>query len=220
MKCSPGHYGLPLSLLALLLSAAFQAAQAQSECTLDWSSSGGSSGISTGGVYSVSRAVGWADSDLMHTTNYTVAGSFWSGTVILPEFATSGFYVGIDLHDPAQALADFDGDGFSTLLKFALGANPRNPVSTAKCLQILVTTNTANQFLTMQFKRRVNASTLGLQYIPEVSTDGQNWFSDGAHVLEVDATALDTQFDWVTVRDQTPTTSTTPRFLRLRLVEN
>lgn len=131
-----------------------------------------------------------------------------------------GFYVGIDLHDPVQALADFDGDGLSNLMEFSLGADPRNPLDGAKSPLISVTTKAANQFLTMQFKRRTNATVLGLQYLPEVSADGQTWYSDPAHVQEVNATALDTQFDWVTVQDETPTTPTAARFFRLRVVEN
>ncbi len=216
MRTQPRHQPATLGLMAILLVMAFQNARAQTPYAIDWSSLGGSTGISTGGIYSVRGAVGLVDSDLMHSASYTVAGNFGSGTVILPD----AFYVGIDLQSPAQALADSDGDGLSDLMEFALGTDPHNPLDAARPLLLSATNNGGFQFMTMQFKRRNNASALGLQYLPEVSADGQTWYSDNAHVIEVSAPALDAQFDWVTVKDLTPASATAPRFVRLRIIQN
>lgn len=183
-------------------------------------STGGSSSSSTGGVYSASHVTGLGDFGRMRSPNYSVAGNFWPGMIVLPELAPGGFYIGIDLHDPVEALADYDGDGFSNLTEYALGTDPRNPADAAQGLLITVTTDAGSQYLTMQFKRRTNSLSLGLQYLPEVSADGQTWYSDAAHVLQLNVSALDNQFDWVTVRDLTATTPAAPRLIRLRVVEN
>jgi len=211
-----GLGGVRLFLFAVLSSMTFQRVQAQSNFAIGWSSVGGGGGTCTGVVYSVSSKIGVADSYLMRSASYIVTGNFGSGTIVLPD----GFYIGIDMLNPAQALADFDGDGISNLMEFGLGTDPRNPADSARVLLISVTTIGGNQFVTMQFKRRINAAALGLQYLPEVSADGQTWYSDTGHVLEIDATALDPQFDWVTIQDRTPATGGVPRFARLRLIEN
>jgi hypothetical protein len=193
---------------------------AQSKYAINWVSTGGASGTTTGVVYSVSRTTGSADADLMNGSVHTLAGSFWSGTVLAPQFSPDALYTGIDLNDPTQALADSDGDGLSNLMEYALGTDPRNPADAAGVLVFSITSSGGTQYLTMQFKRRKNATVLGLQYLPEVSADGQTWRSDSTNVVELSATAFDAQFDWVTVRDQTPTTPDSPRFFHLRVVKN
>jgi hypothetical protein len=70
----------------------------------------------------------------------------------------------------------------------------------------------------MQFKRRVNAAALQLQYLPEVSADKLNWYSDNANVLELSVTPFNSEFDWVTVRDMTPITPAEARFIRLDII--
>ncbi|HVV71169.1 MAG TPA: hypothetical protein VHI52_06675, partial [Verrucomicrobiae bacterium] len=75
------------------------------------------------------------------------------------------------------------------------------------------------QYATLQFKRRKMFGGISIQYIPEVSADRQIWYSDAAHVQEVGTIFLDEQFDLVVVQDQFPTSASTPRFLRLRVLE-
>jgi hypothetical protein len=130
----------------------------------------------------------------------------------------TGPYDGIDLMDPAQAMADPDGDGLSNLMEFALGLNPREPLGVQAAMSSSLATDLGGRYLSLQFKRRNDTSGLSLQYLPEVSSDGRTWNSDNAHVEIVSVMPLDAQFDWVTVRDLTPITSTAPRFVRLRVV--
>ncbi len=147
------------------------------------------------------------------STDYlTVTGSV-SLTVFL-------MYDGVNLSDPIQSLADPDGDGFSSLAEYALGSDPRNPSDSPSGFMTSVITNGGTQYLTLQYKRRHDTSAFPIQYIPEVSADQQTWYSDGAHAQETAVVPLDSQFDWVTVRDQAPLTAAAPQFFRLRITTN
>ena len=132
----------------------------------------------------------------------------------------SGPYDGIDLTDPTQALADLDGDGMSNLAEYALGTDPRNPADGPQGIMSFRTNSGGSQYLTLRFKQRIDTTTIPLQYVPEVSGDGQTWFLDSTHVLGVSRTPLDAQFDCVTVRDLTAASSGVARFIRLRVIEN
>jgi hypothetical protein len=57
----------------------------------------------------------------------------------------------------------------------------------------------------------------GLGCLPEVSADGQTWFSDAAHLQQIDVVPLDDQFDTVTGQDLTSVTISTPPLFRLWL---
>jgi len=132
----------------------------------------------------------------------------------------SGPYDGIDLTDPTQALADLDGDGLSNLAEYALGTDPTNPADGPQGISVFLTNSGGSEYLTLRFKQRIDTTTIPLQYVPEVSGDGQTWYSDGAHVSGVSVAPLDSQFNWVTVRDLAPATPGTPRGIRLRVIEN
>lgn len=217
------RFAHPLSASAAgltLLLISLGGAEAQSGYTIVSFSTGASGGPSSGGNYSLSRTAGLGDFCPMQSARYKVEGNFWPGMVVAPALDAGGFYIGIDLHDPAQAMADYDGDGVSNLMEYGLGTDPRNGSDASQAMLVSMSAQFGGKFLTLQFKRRNNATALGLQYVPEVSADGQTWFSDTAHVLEVQVIALDTQFDWVTVRDQSPTTAGAPRFFRLRILQN
>ena len=139
----------------------------------------------------------------------------WSLSIV-----TAPFYDGINLTDPAQVVLDLDGDGLSNLIEYALGTDPRDPADAGKGMLITTTSSAGNEYVSLQYRRRKNTAGLNLQYLPEVSGDSQTWNSDASHVLSVGVTPIDAQFDLVTVRDLTPTTSSAPRFIRLRVVEN
>jgi hypothetical protein len=132
----------------------------------------------------------------------------------------SGPYDGIDLSNPTDALADTDGDGLSNLIEYSVGSDPRNSADADTGIIVWITQDSGNHYLAMKFKRRTNAASLGLQYFPEVSADKLSWAADNANVLQLSVDPLDSQFDWVTVRDVTPITPAAARFIHLRVVLN
>jgi hypothetical protein len=136
--------------------------------------------------------------------------------VVLPYLV----YHGIDLTDPAQAVADPDGDGLPNLMEYALGTDPRDPADGQAALTISFIASSGSQFLSLQYKRLLSSPGLPLSYIPEVSSDQTVWYSDAAHISEISVVPLDAQFDLVNVQDLTPITSGAPRFIRLRVGEN
>src|SRR5262249_91603 len=83
---------------------------------------------------------------------------------------------------------------------------------------IWITQDNGNHYLAMKYARRINAGALGLQYLPEVSADKVSWASDSANVLTLSVVPLDSEFNWVTVRDQTPITPSMARFIRLHII--
>ena len=86
-------------------------------------------------------------------------------------------------------------------------------------MNVWITTDAGVKYLALGYKKRTTAG-LPIQYLPEVSGDKQTWYSDASHVLPVSVTPIDSQFNWVTVRDVVPLSPTTPRFVRLTVLEN
>lgn len=127
-----------------------------------------------------------------------------------------GTYDGVNLDNPSQASADPDGDGRSSLMEYALGTNPFNSSDAQAGLGTAVTQASGRSYVVMQFKRRKDL--VGLQYIPEVSIDSQNWVSDTGHVQQVSVTPVDSQFDWVSAQNLTPISAAAPQFIRLKVV--
>jgi len=123
---------------------------------------------------------------------------------------------GENLTDPARAAADDDGDKLSNLLEYALGSDLQNPTDSHDGFFISPALGGAGDHLIIKFKRRVDAALQQLQYTLEVSSDGQTWYSDSAHLVESNVTPGYDGFDWVTITDLS-TLSSAPRFARLRI---
>jgi len=124
---------------------------------------------------------------------------------------------GLNPNDPSDALVSTRGDGFSNLMRYALGMETNNPATGTRPIAPTVhVSNNGERHLSIVFKRR--KLTPGLQYIAEVSGDRQTWYSDASHVQVVGSNSLDDQFDLVTVQDLTPVTPSTPRAFRIRIV--
>jgi hypothetical protein len=133
--------------------------------------------------------------------------------------STNSFVVTITTpYDGLDMSVDTDGDGLTNLVEFAVGSDPNNSADGNSRIIIWITQTNGNHYLAMKFTRRVNAAALGLQYLPEVTADKVNWASDNANVLVLSVAPFDTEFDWVTVLDQTPITPSMARFIRLHII--
>ena len=111
----------PLTRLLMSLVLLPVAAEAQAY-KIDWFAVAGGGLRSTAGNYALNGTVGQPALGTMKASKYSVVGGFWSFSAATP---ASGLYDGINLTDPAQALADDDGDGFPNLVEYALGTDPR-----------------------------------------------------------------------------------------------
>ncbi|MGH7970895.1 MAG: leucine-rich repeat domain-containing protein, partial [Limisphaerales bacterium] len=123
---------------------------------------------------------------------------------------------GLDPSDPADALLDPDSDNLSNLLEYALGTDPRDPTDADACLKVSFLNQGAAQLLVLAFLRR--SGPVRIQYIPEVSADGVNWYADPAHIEAIGVAPFDDQFDWVTNEDPIPVSVSQPCLIRLRIL--
>src|SRR5262249_37481116 len=121
-------------------------------------------------------------------------------------------------YDGLDMGVDTDGDGLTNLVEYAVGSDPKNSADANSGISIWITQDSGNRYLAMRFNRRVNAAALQLQYLPEVSADKATWYSDNENVLQLSVTPLNSEFDTVIVRDQTPITPAAARFIRLHII--
>ena len=130
-----------------------------------------------------------------------------SGTFVIEKgFDTWADTSGLSGAD-ADPLADPDGDGVPNLLAYALGFDPFSPDS-----NVLPSADIVDGRLAFTFNRVADP---GLIYTVEVSTDLINWSM--LDVLGNPSTSEDNIAGPVTVKDTTETSSTSRRFLRLRV---
>ena len=123
-----------------------------------------------------------------------------------------------DLSGPS---ADFDGDGISNLLEFALNLDPTFSEDAIMAADtglrglplVRLETITGNERLTIEFVRRTAASGSGLTYTPEFSNDLQTWEAVGTESV----TSINPRWDRVKVVDSLTTQDTPRRFARLRV---
>jgi len=117
--------------------------------------------------------------------------------------------------------ADFDGDGISNLLEYALNLDPAvneqvfmQPTTGLRGLPAVYLENTAgSERLTIEFVRRTSGSGSGLTYIPEFSSDLQTWEAVGTESVST----INPRWDRVKVVDSLTTGDTQRRFARLRV---
>jgi hypothetical protein len=174
--------------------------------------------INGNGIITWTPTLGQSPSTNVITTVVTTTVTSAAGSSTLR--STNSFLVTITTpYDGLDMSLDTDGDGLTNLVEFAVGSNPNNSADANSRIIIWITQdNSGNHYLAMKFARRTNAAALGLQYLPEVSADKITWASDSANVLSLGVQPLDTEYDWVTVRDQTPITPSMARFVRLHIV--
>jgi len=109
---------------------------------------------------------------------------------------------------------DPDGDGMVDLLEFAFGGNPLVSDSPSR-LPFAGTTSDSPGYATITFRRQVAPSTTS--YLVERSSNLSTWTTVDpvAHAVG-SATPDGVGFEWLTVRDSEPLSST-PSFLRIRV---
>ena len=146
------------------------------------------------------------------TTVLSAAGTSTISTTNTFQVTLSTPYDGLDMG------VDTDGDGLTNLVEFAVGSDPNNSADANAGIIIWITEDSGNHYLAMKFKRRTNADALQLQYLPEVSADKVSWYSDSNNTLSLSVVSLDSEFDWVTIRDQTPIIPSAARFIRLHII--
>jgi hypothetical protein len=173
--------------------------------------------IDSNGVITWTPTLSQSPSTNIITTVVTTTVNSAVGSAALS--STNSFVVTISTpYDGLDMSVDTDGDGLTNLVEFAVGSDPNNSADGSSRIIIYLTQTNGNHYIAMKFTRRVNAAALGLQYLPEVTADKVNWASDNANVLLLSVVPFDSEFDWVTVRDQTPITPAMARFIRLHII--
>jgi len=118
-------------------------------------------------------------------------------------------------------LADFDGDGISNLLEFALNLDPTFsehatmiPDTGLRGLPTVgLASNGGGESLSLEFVRRTSGSGSGLTYTAEFSSDLQTWQAVGTETV----TAINPRWERVIVTDSLTTMDTPQRFGRVRV---
>jgi hypothetical protein len=101
-------------------------------------------------------------------------------------------------------------DGVANLIKYALGLNPTQSVTSTQLPIGSVQTNGGQPYLTLTVNRAVEPTDV--TYIVQVSSDLRNWVSGPANTVTLTNTASQ-----LVVRDNTPVSAATARFIRLEV---
>lgn len=118
-------------------------------------------------------------------------------------------------------LADFDHDGISNLLEFALNLDPifneNLTLSSTTGLRglplVRLEADAGMERLTIEFVRRTAGSGGGLTYVPKFSSDFENWDAVGTETV----TAINPRWERVKVVDSLTTLDGPRRFARLHV---
>ena len=119
------------------------------------------------------------------------------------------------------SLADFDADGVSNLLEFALNTEPifnaRTPMTAATGISGLPLVRLENisgaDHLTIEFVRRTAVSGSGLTYTPQFSSNLTTWEAVGTETV----TTINPRWERVKVVDPETTGSANKRLARLKV---
>lgn len=134
------------------------------------------------------------------------------------------YYTPVQLTNSAISgpLADPDGDGISNLLEYAFNLDPtfnENVYMThGTGLRGLPVVSTApgvgGDYLTIEFVRRTASGGADVTYTPQFSDDLINWYDVGTESV----TSINTRWERVMITDAVPTTSSSRRFARVKVI--
>ncbi len=155
------------------------------------------------------------------------AGSFFvnitGGSITLRDFyptlgfsawkATPGLFSAAELADPNFNLADPDGDGLCNLTEYSLNRQP-HAADSGGAIQVETVTISRNKFISLTFTRSKGASDINYQV--EVSGDLKTWNSGAAATTFYSRTDQGAT-ELIRWRDNTPMSSSSSRFIRLKL---
>jgi hypothetical protein len=144
------------------------------------------------------------------------AGVPETGTAMIYEFWANTAFNAIDRDDPlvSDLTADPDGDGADNLLEYALGGQPKTRDNALPVAHVI--TDAGQSWLALTFRRRL--SVLDIAYEVQTSGDVSNWTTIntpvGAPVNNGDGT------ETVTIRDTTPWSAASHRFIHLKVTRH
>jgi hypothetical protein len=129
------------------------------------------------------------------------------------------YFTPAEIGNPAATgpLADFDSDGISNLLEFALNLDPsfneRANMVANTGLRGLPLVGVEADHLTLEFVRRTSGSGSGLSYSPQFSSGLDDWQAVGSETV----VAINSRWERVKVVDPMTTGSSTTRFARVKV---
>jgi hypothetical protein len=123
-----------------------------------------------------------------------------------------------DLSDPAISGNDADpeNDGFTNLMEYALGTEPKQHANPAELPGVIMESVNGATHLALRYRRPLNGRP-GLTYNVQVSGDLSNWTSGPTATTTVSTTPNGDGTVTVVVRDNLPVSSENQRFIRLQV---
>lgn len=134
------------------------------------------------------------------------------------------FFSADTLNDPAKEetlwgnLANPSHDGTVNLLKYALGLSPLESHSSQDLPGVYLIEEGGSRYLAFTIVRRTDDPSL--EYIPQISSDLQNWDSGEAVLEEHGSTPAGDGFEQVVFRHPLSGESPSGRFVRLQVTQN
>jgi hypothetical protein len=116
----------------------------------------------------------------------------------------------------AGPLADPDHDGLPNLIEYALGSNPLIATGSSFRPVAAIAVNPTDQLLHLTLTANLNANATDVTVTAEVSADLVTWNSGATYVDTVSDTT-NNGIRTLVLRDHTPLTAGTRRFIRLRV---
>lgn len=110
---------------------------------------------------------------------------------------------------------DTDRDGMSNFLEWALGLNPTEGNGATDVMQAYQDEEAGEEYLYFKYLRRTDAAAP--DYTVEYSENLIDWNSGELYIEEVEVTAHNPAFEWVTIRTKVPAQEDKTQFLRLKV---